>query len=230
MTVVSGILQDNAGNALANAQVTLRYLQPLVGLPNGNMAAQVLLVLTTDGSGELTTPDLIVGRWEVAVSAPPSNLSPAPVELKFASATAAGDTMSWGTFLKPQSEPVTPSLVQQALDAAARAERALAIARVIPVMSSRNLADTDAGALLQVTAAATLTIPTDATAGWSDNLVISILRDGAGACAIQAASGVTLSGVLAGGTTIADQYQFAQIVRMGANSWRVTGWVTEVAA
>lgn len=228
---VSGTIFDLSGAAVANAVCTVTPLDALVGQDGGARVANTR-TYTADGSGVLTIPAIEVGRYKFTafISATPSTAQTVAREGVLSINTDMGAEVTLEDALLANAEPVTPSFVQQALDAAERADRALAIARVVAVTTSRNLADTDAGALLQVTAAATLTIPTDASAGWSDNLVISILRDGVGACAIQAASGVTLSGVLAGGTTIADQYQFAQLVRMGANSWRVTGWITEVTA
>jgi hypothetical protein len=223
MTVrtVTGDVTDISGALTANASFVVVPLDTAFGADADTLVLGNAFRVTADGSGEFTF-DAEEGYYALEYQ------TSRGAKVKNFTIDATGP---WGMGrLIGLTGPFTPGAVQQALDAATRAERALAIARVVQVTTSRDIADTDAGALLQVTAAATLTIPTDASAGWSDNLVVSILRDGAGACTIQAASGVTLSGVLAGGTTIADQYQFAQIVRMGANSWRATGWVTEVAA
>jgi hypothetical protein len=227
MTVrtVTGDVTDISGALTANASFVVVPLDTAFGADADTLVLGNAFRVTADGSGEFTF-DAEEGYYALEYQ------TSRGAKVKNFTIDATGP---WGMGrLIGLTGPFTPGAVQQALDAATRAERALAIARVVQVTTSRDIADTDAGALLQVDSASlvTLTIPTDAAAGWSETLFVSILRDGVGACRIVAGAGVTLTGVGVedNATEIANIHGFAQIVRVGPNDWRATGWITEVPA
>ncbi len=62
-----------------------------------------------------------------------------------------------------------------------------------------------------------LTIPNDATAGWSGNIVITAYQAGAGAVSFSAGAGVTLRNPT--GPWAAAQYGVIRVMRIGANEW-----------
>lgn len=78
---------------------------------------------------------------------------------------------------------------------------------------------TDAGALVTYDAATpgALTIPSDATAGWSGAVVLSLCQAGAGAPSFAAGAGVTLRAPL--GAASAEQYGVISARRIGADEW-----------
>lgn len=88
-----------------------------------------------------------------------------------------------------------------------------------PVTGSRTLNEGDLEKCLDVTAAATLTIPTDAALNLTENTkyraCISVYQAGAGAASFTAGAGVTLRGT----APTAAQYTVVGIMRVGANEW-----------
>lgn len=118
--------------------------------------------------------------------------------------------------MSPLTEPFT---VQQLIDYIGQAE-------VVAVNSSRNLATTDARKVLEVSAAATLTIPLGFA--WADGEWCEILRTGTGAVTIGVAGGVTLesagaSAMVTGARSLRVQMSSAIIRKRGTNLFFTTG-------
>ncbi len=76
---------------------------------------------------------------------------------------------------------------------------------------------------------AAFTIPADATVAFPIGTTIRGGQIGAGALTITAAAGVTLNGITAGSTTLADSQAEYFLRKRAANSWRITGDVAAVA-
>jgi len=87
------------------------------------------------------------------------------------------------------------------------------------VTASRTLSFFDGGKYLicDSGSAIVLTVPSDATAGWTGAVTIAACRKGVGAVTFAAGAGVTLRGDLA----TPAQYGSKGIVRIGANEWTV---------
>lgn len=121
MTTVSGIIRDTQGNPLAGVNVSVRYKRPLVGF-NGGAAAQNVRLFTADGSGEVVMADLVPGRYDIQISVPPTSASGTPVQIVSGPMTVLDvASMTLEAALDDNFAPITPSLVQQAIDAAASA-------------------------------------------------------------------------------------------------------------
>ena len=87
------------------------------------------------------------------------------------------------------------------------------------VTASRTLSFFDGGKYLicDSGSAIVLTVPSDATAGWTGAVTIAACRKGVGAVTFAAGAGVTLRGDLA----TPAQYGSKGIVRIGTNEWTV---------
>ena len=87
------------------------------------------------------------------------------------------------------------------------------------VTASRTLSFFDGGKYLicDSGAAIALTVPSDATTGWTGTVTIAACRKGVGAVTFAAGAGVTLRGDLA----TPAQYGSKGIVRIGTNEWTV---------
>ena len=87
------------------------------------------------------------------------------------------------------------------------------------VTASRTLSFFDGGKYLicDSGSAIALTVPSDATAGWTGAVTVAACRKGVGAVTFAAGAGVTLRGDLA----TPAQYGSKGIVRIGTNEWKV---------
>lgn len=87
------------------------------------------------------------------------------------------------------------------------------------VTASRTLSFFDGGKYLicDSGSAIALTVPSDATAGWTGAVTVAACRKGVGAVTFAAGAGVTLRGDLA----TPAQYGSKGIVRIGTNEWTV---------
>ena len=87
------------------------------------------------------------------------------------------------------------------------------------ITSSRTLIFNDSGKFLicDSGSAIALTVPSDATAGWTGAVTVAACRKGVGAVTFAAGAGVTLRGDLA----TPAQYGSKGIVRIGTNEWTV---------
>jgi len=232
MTTVSGAIRDTQGNALSGTQVTVKYLRPLVGADGGAAVANIR-VLETDGSGILTIPDLLPGHYEITVSAPTSSTSASPLFLSRSTITVNGEpTQTLESALDTNVITITPNAIQQAIAARDAAQRAQSVASISEKTANYTLQDSDKGTFVVTTGASpvTITIPTDATGGFTETVVISLQQQGTGMLSIAADSGVTLDGISAGSTDIQQQWGAAQVIRLGANAWTVLGLTYGVAA
>lgn len=106
----------------------------------------------------------------------------------------------------------------------------------VPVITkpgtAENLEASDLGAMVEMTNAAsnTLTIRTDSAAGFPSGAgaVVGVTQAGPGGTIIQAAAGVTINGVGAGGFTIPAQWQGVSLYKRGADEWVLQGAFAEV--
>lgn len=87
------------------------------------------------------------------------------------------------------------------------------------VTGASTLVSSDIGKTLRVNSASsvTLTIPTDATAGWTNDTIVSAYQVGAGSISFAAASGVTLRSP--SGIPSSVQYGIVSALRVGPNEW-----------
>lgn len=89
--------------------------------------------------------------------------------------------------------------------------------------TSRSLSTSDIGYYIRCTNASpiTITVPTDANAGWDNSAEMMFEQAGAGQITISAASGVTVNS----SETLksSKQYSVMGIKRVGANTWTLFG-------
>lgn len=128
--------------------------------------------------------------------------------------------------------PITPAILQQAIAARDAAQRAQSVASISEKTADYTLQDSDKGTLIASAGASdvAVTIPTDATGGFTEAVVISFLQTGTGALSLAAASGVTLNGMAEGQTSIQQRWGAAQVIRLSADAWSIVGLTDEVAA
>lgn len=90
-----------------------------------------------------------------------------------------------------------------------------------PVAASRDLAATDVGRYLRVTAAATLTVPTNAAVPFAIGAQIHIRQAAGGQVTIAAAGGVTVSTAETAKTR--KQGSTVTLIKVAADAWDLTG-------
>lgn len=116
MTTVSGIVRDTQGNAIPNAVVAVRYTKPVVGF-DGGAAVQNVRVFTADGAGLVSMPDLVPGSYEatfyIAANANTSQQLLQVVALN----VIDQETQTLESAIVATIGDVTPSVLQQAIDA-----------------------------------------------------------------------------------------------------------------
>jgi len=81
------------------------------------------------------------------------------------------------------------------------------------------LADINTYNVSQDATAQTVTLPAQATVGWTANAEIHIERGGSGSVIVAAASGVLINGMTASLFTVGEQYSVATLKRKSENSW-----------
>lgn len=113
-------------------------------------------------------------------------------------------------------------------DTAIQPGDSLAVPHVV-VSASKTLALSDANTEQQVDAAATLTIPTNATVAFDRGTKVAAVAIAAGTVTITAVAGVTLNGVDGGSTDISAQYKGAVITKIGTDAWMIIGDISGVA-
>lgn len=113
-------------------------------------------------------------------------------------------------------------------DTAVQLGDATAVPHVV-VTTSKTLALTDANTEQQVEAAATITIPTNATVAFERGDKIAALSLTAGTVTLAASSGVTLNGIDGGSADITTQYLGAVVTKVGIDAWVINGDTSEVA-
>ena len=86
---------------------------------------------------------------------------------------------------------------------------------------SATLALTDADKMVEVSAAATITVPTDASVAFPVGTTINITQTGTGTVTVAGASGVTLN--YTPSNTLRDQWSSAVLVKRAANNWLLSG-------
>ena len=128
MTQVTGILTDELGAVLANTTCAVVAVDQLVGQDGGARVKRGAIVVT-DGSGEFDAA-INPGVYELIVEVPtPSD--PNVKARRIGRMTVHGDTMTLEEALDRNAEPVTPSLLQQAIEAKDAAEEAASQAQAI---------------------------------------------------------------------------------------------------
>ena len=126
MTDVSGIVKDTQGNALAGLQVTIKYKLPLVG-SGGGAAVGNTRVFTTTGTGLLEMDGLEPGYYNISISVPNSSASANPTILQEGDLTVLAQAeQTLESAISTTFGTITPTILQQALDAAAAAEASAA--------------------------------------------------------------------------------------------------------
>ena len=144
MTQVTGILIDELGTVLANTTCAVVAIDQVVGQDGGGRVSRGSIVVT-DGAGEFDA-DIKPGRYDLVVEVS----APADANVKFrriGRMTVHGDTMTLEDALDRNAEPVTPSVLQDALAAAqAAADSATAAAdSATAAAGSASTATTQAG-------------------------------------------------------------------------------------
>jgi hypothetical protein len=91
---------------------------------------------------------------------------------------------------------------------------------IITVTGNKTLGSGDDGTLQQVTSAAIITIPNDATYDFVIGDYIHLFRDTASAVSIAAGGGVTLKSI---GTNLSSQNTYACLRKIAANTWIAWG-------
>lgn len=86
---------------------------------------------------------------------------------------------------------------------------------------SATLALTDADKMVEVSAAATITVPTDASVAFPVGTTINITQTGTGTVTVAGASGVTLN--YTPSNTLRTQWSSAVLVKRAANTWLLSG-------
>lgn len=89
--------------------------------------------------------------------------------------------------------------------------------------TSRTLATSDGGSYIRCTnpSPVTITVPTDATAGWSTELEILIEQAGNGQVTVSAAGGVTIN--TSETLKTEKQYSVIGLKRVGSDTWTLFG-------
>lgn len=97
--------------------------------------------------------------------------------------------------------------------------------------TSYTLALSDNGKIVSMNngSANTLTIPANATVAFPVGATVNVVMRGTGATTIQAAGGVSLNGVSAGGGAIQTQFQGVSLYQETANSWIASGDIGSVS-
>lgn len=98
----------------------------------------------------------------------------------------------------------------------------------VAVTASKTFALTDANTEQQVSAAAVLTIDTEASVAFARGDKLSVLSLTADAVSVTASTGVTINGVDAGSATLTGQYSGAVITKIGADAWVIAGDIGDV--
>lgn len=126
--------------------------------------------------------------------------------------------------------PLTPELIQQAVDAstAAQAAAAQAVAlqsavQIRTIGGNHTAQLIDAGHLLTFSGAATLTIPAQASVAWPAGTVIAAAQLGAATLTVSGAEGVTITAIAPPATT---QGGALSLIRVAPDSWLVLGDLT----
>lgn len=96
--------------------------------------------------------------------------------------------------------------------------------------TSYTLILTDAGKLVTCDNASPVmvTIPTNAAVAFPVGTTVAVSQLGVGVVTIKAATGVTINGVSGGGINLSERYGSAALVKLGTDSWLVSGAVESV--
>ena len=122
MTQVTGILIDEIGTVLANTTCAVVAIDQIVGQDGGGRVSRGSIVVT-DGAGEFDA-DIKPGRYELVVEVS----APADANVKFRRigrlTVLTSGPMTLEEALDRNAEPVTPNILQQAIEAKDAAEAA----------------------------------------------------------------------------------------------------------
>ena len=86
---------------------------------------------------------------------------------------------------------------------------------------SATLSLTDADKIVEVSGAATITVPTDAAAAFPVGTTINITQTGTGTVTVVGDSGVTVNSTPS--NTLRDQWSSAVLIKRAANTWLLSG-------
>lgn len=227
MTQVTGPLFDELGGLLADSTCVVQAVSALVGQGGGGRVKRGSEVVT-DGTG-IFSADIRPGEYILTVVVQSSGGPSARVQGRMRVPPDGPVTLE--SVLDKNAETFTPSLIAQAVSAATAATRAQSVASISEKTGDYTLSDADKGTLIASTGAGAVkvTIPTDASGGFTETVVVSFQQKGAGALSIAAAQGVTINGVDGGSTQMQQRYGTAQAIRYGADEWTIFGLTDEVA-
>lgn len=102
-----------------------------------------------------------------------------------------------------------------------KVQNTLTTPAIVTTSGDKTLAITDADTLQDVTAAANITVPANATVAFGIGTTIIFFRDTASAVVIVAADGVTISNEV--GLTLNAQNSVASIIKIATNTWVASG-------
>ncbi len=174
MTTVSGVVRDTQQNPLAGLQVTISYLRPLVG-SSGGAAVENTRVFITDGGGLLTMAGLLPGRYSISISVPVNSLTAQPIVLRAGTLTVLDQaTQTLESALDENVDVITPTILQQALDARDEAEAAASDAS----QSKIEAAQSAANALVSEQNALAISISGLPSLEGKNGYVLSVTQDG----------------------------------------------------
>jgi hypothetical protein len=91
----------------------------------------------------------------------------------------------------------------------------------VAVAGSKTLALTDADKMLEISAAATITIPTNASVAFPVGTTINLTQTGTGTVSVVAASGATVN--FTPSNTLRAQWSSAVLVKRATNTWLLSG-------
>jgi hypothetical protein len=128
MPTITGPIRDTQGNLVPGAQVTLTYTRELVGYDGGAVAKNVR-VFTADSFGVVAMAGVVPGYYAITVSMPKSSDTEiARVLMRGVGTALATDAMTLEAFLADSTiGEITPTVLQQAIDAKNDAEAAVAV-------------------------------------------------------------------------------------------------------
>jgi hypothetical protein len=128
MTTVSGIISDTQGNPVTSASVTVTYSKPLIGYDGGGVVKNARLFTTHASTGMLTMTDLTPGTYTITIAIV-ANASTSVQVLQTGTMVVLDQaTQTLESALTETVGTITPSVLQQAIDAKNAAEAAAASA------------------------------------------------------------------------------------------------------
>ena len=192
------------GDALVYDQATGTWINGVVDVAGAITTANTY---TDNAISAIPPVDLTGYATEAYVGTAVSNLvdsAPATLDTLNELSAALGDDANFAT-------TVTTSI-------AAKADKLVSF---IYKTGSATLSLTDADKIVEVSGAATITVPTDAAAAFPVGTTINITQTGTGTVTVVGDSGVTVNSTPS--NTLRDQWSSAVLIKRAANTWLLSG-------